>query len=48
MRQQCLDYRVNFSFHQTGSNFVKDGVRYRLAHHQEYEQAAKAGLGLSF
>ena len=48
VRQQCLDYRVNFSFHQTGSNFVKDGVRYRLAHHQEYEQAAKAGLGLSF
>jgi len=37
----CLRYNVVFDFHQTGSNFVKDGKRYRIKHRDEYSQAKK-------
>lgn len=42
LKQQCDFYGVKFDYHQTGSNFVKDGKRYRIPHRKEYEQAKKA------
>ncbi len=45
IKQTCDRYNVVFDFHQTGSNFVKDGVRYRIKHHDEYSQAKK---GMAF
>ena len=41
IRETCLKYGVTFDFHQTGSNFVKDGRRYRIKHRDEYEQAQR-------
>lgn len=41
IRETCLLYGVVFDFHQTGSNFVKDGKRYRIKHRDEHEQARK-------
>ncbi len=38
----CKKYGVDFDFHQTGSNFVVDGKRYKIKHHDEYSQAKKA------
>lgn len=38
----CKKHGVNFDFHQTGSNFVVDGKRYKIKHHDEYSQAKKA------
>lgn len=37
----CKKYGVEFDFHQTGSNFVKDGKRYRIKHRDEHSQAKK-------
>lgn len=37
----CQKHGVKFEFHQTGSNFVKDGRRYRIKHRDEHEQARK-------
>lgn len=44
IKKQCEAYGVPFDFHQTGSNFIKDGKAYRIPHHLEYEQAKKAFL----
>lgn len=44
IRQQCIDSKVNFTFHQTGSKLLKDGKLYRIPHNKEYEQARKAGI----
>ncbi len=37
----CKKHGVDFDFHQTGSNFVVDGKRYKIKHHDEYSQAKK-------
>lgn len=37
----CKRFGVEFDFHQTGSNFIKDGRVYKLKHRNEYEQAKK-------
>lgn len=37
----CREYNVEFDFHQTGSNFVKDGRLYKIKHRDEYSQAKK-------
>lgn len=42
IKEQCDLYHVLFDFHQTGSNFIKDGKRYSIPHKKEYEQAKKA------
>ncbi|MCM1299307.1 MAG: phage Gp37/Gp68 family protein [Firmicutes bacterium] len=39
--RDCLKYGVDFDFHQTGSNFLKDGRLYRIKHCDEYSQAKK-------
>ncbi|MCM1165059.1 MAG: phage Gp37/Gp68 family protein [Lachnospiraceae bacterium] len=41
IRADCLKFGVPFDFHQTGSNFVKDGRRYRIKHRDEHSQAKK-------
>lgn len=38
----CRECEVEFEFHQTGSNFVKDGKTYKIKHKDEYSQAKKA------
>ncbi len=37
----CRKFGVEFDFHQTGSNFLKDGRRYRIKHRDEHSQAKK-------
>lgn len=37
----CRKYNVCFDFHQTGSNFVMNGKKYKIKHHDEYQQAKK-------
>lgn len=37
----CKQYKVEFDFHQTGSNFVKNGRVYKIKHCDEYAQAQK-------
>jgi len=44
LQEQCIRHNVSFHFHQTGSNFIKDGIQYKIPHFKEYEQAAKAHL----
>lgn len=41
IKSDCERFGVKFDFHQTGSNFVKDGKRYHLKHSDEYAQAKK-------
>lgn len=44
IKSQCDAYHIPFDFHQTGSNFIKDGKHYKIPHNKEYEQAKKAFL----
>ena len=44
LREQCIRQNVAFNFHQTGSNFIKDGKTYKIDHYKEYGQARKADL----
>lgn len=44
MHRQCMDTRVPFSFHQTGSYLIKDGRRYHIPRPLQHTQAKKAGL----
>lgn len=47
LRRQCEKSGTAFEYRQTGSNFVKDGKRYKIPHKKEYEQAKKANLNLA-
>ena len=38
----CKSCEVAFDFHQTGSNFIKDGKNYKIRHGDEHKQAKKA------
>jgi len=42
IKNDCDKYNVKFDFHQTGSNFKKDGKIYKIKHRFEYSQAKKA------
>ena len=42
IKKTCDEFQIQFDFHQTGSNFIKDGRRYKLSHNDEYSQAKKA------
>lgn len=46
IKKTCMNYNVEFDFHQTGSNFVMDGKHYRIKHRDEYGQAKKAMIFL--
>lgn len=41
IKHDCDCYNVKFDFHQTGSNFVMNGKRYKIQHRDEYSQAKK-------
>ena len=40
--KDCKNCKVDFNFHQTGSNFIKNGKTYKIKHKDEYSQAKKA------
>lgn len=42
IKEQCDRFGVAFDYHQTGSNFIMNGRRYRISHREEYRQAKKA------
>lgn len=42
IKKTCDKYKIKFDFHQTGSNFIKEGKNYKIKHFQEYSQAKKA------
>lgn len=44
MHRQCQEAGVPFSFHQTGTYFIKDGRRYYIPRDLQHSQAKKAGL----
>lgn len=44
LREQCIENNTAFSFHQTGTNFVKDGKRYIIPRNLQGVQARKAGI----
>ena len=41
---QCVRADINFEFHQTGANFIKNGKRYYIPKKKQREQAVKSGL----
>lgn len=45
LREQCLEAKVEFTFHQTGSYLIKDGRRYHIPRHHQHSQAQKAFIG---
>lgn len=48
IRSQCEARKVDFQFRQCGTNFIKDGVSYRLNVRQLCQQARKADIDLKF
>lgn len=44
LRRQCVEKKVSFRFHQTGSKFVKDGKWYYIRRAYQRVQAQKAGI----
>ncbi len=44
IRDACVERNIPFHFKQTGANFVKDGVCYKIARKHQCEQARKAGI----
>lgn len=48
LRNQCLDSRIPFTFHQTGSRLIKDGRLYHIPRCHQHSQASKANLNLTY
>lgn len=44
IREQCIRKNVSFEFRQCGTNFIKDGKKYRLTTRDLCSQAKKAGI----
>lgn len=44
IRQKCIGHNVSFSFRQTGTYFIKEGIRYKVARNHQFAQARKAGI----
>ena len=44
LRKQCIEHNIPFNFHQTGANFLKDGVLYHIPRRHQISQAHKAGI----
>ena len=44
IREQCIRKNVSFEFRQCGTNFIKDGKKYRLMTRDLCSQAKKAGI----
>ena len=41
---QCRDAHIPFTFHQTGTHFIKDGRQFTIPRALQHSQARKAGL----
>ena len=48
LREQALEKNINFTFKQTGANFIKDGKSYRLDRRFHASQAKKAQINLFY
>lgn len=48
IREECLKHKVSFTFRQTGSKLVKNGVLYKVARQFQHSQARKSGINLNF
>ena len=48
IRQQCIRKKVNFSFRQLGTHFIKDGKEYTVQVKKLMSQAQKAGIDVNF
>ena len=44
IRRQCIEADVSFWFKQTGTYFLKDGQRYKIARQYQHAQARKAAI----
>lgn len=44
VREQCMRKKVNFTFKQTGANFIKDGKKYWIPKKEQHRQADKANI----
>ncbi len=44
IREQCVEENVSFTFKQTGTNFIKDGRRFKVDRKMQHSQARKAGI----
>lgn len=44
MRRQCMEAKVRFSFHQTGTRLIKDGHIYTIPRNMQHAQAKKAAI----
>ena len=44
IRRQCIEKKVSFHFHQTGSRFLKDGKLYMIRRSEQESQAKKASI----
>ncbi|WLF83351.1 DUF5131 family protein [Moraxella sp. ZY210820] len=48
IRTACIHAGVDFEFHQTGANFIKEGRHYTIPRHLHHLQAKKAGIDVKF
>jgi protein gp37 len=46
IRHQCIQAKIPFSFRQTGTNFIKDGIHYKIARKDQSKQAKKADIDI--
>lgn len=46
LRAQCAEQKIGFYFKQTGALFIKDGITYHIARHNQIPQARKADIDL--
>ena len=44
LRDQCVEAKVPFFFHQTGANFIKDGRSYSIPRKLQHSQARRANV----
>lgn len=44
LREQCIQHHVPFTFRQTGTYFIKDGIHYKIARKDQSKQARSANI----
>jgi len=44
IREQCMKHKIPFEFHQAGTNFIKDGIQYKINPFQLTKQARLANI----
>jgi len=48
LKEQCVSHQVNFTFKQTGQNFQKDGILYKIPRIHQHQQAKRAAIDLHY